>query len=78
MTPDRRLSPIPNSDDQEWDYGAEVSDIPFYRPPFSTPRKGSLSKTAADVLRTAPQTRELEALVTDHTPVIVHVPIRSR
>jgi hypothetical protein len=78
MTPDRRLSPIPNSDDQGSEYGAEVSDIPFYRPAVSTPKKGSLSKIAADVPRTAPQIRELEALVPDHTPVILHAPTRSR
>jgi hypothetical protein len=78
MTPDHRLSPIPRSDDQESEYGAEVNDIPLYRPSLSTAKKASLSKLPADIPRTLPQTRELEALVTEPTPLTVDVPSRSR
>jgi hypothetical protein len=69
---------MPHGDDQESNHGAEIGDIPLYRPSFSTPRKASLSKSFIDIPRTPPQTRELETLVTDAMAVAMHVPPRTR
>lgn len=72
----RRLSPI--NDDLESEYGAEVRDIPLYRPYDSRPSTKRGDKTW-DHLRRTPHTHELVALVNDlePPPPLMHVPLRS-
>jgi hypothetical protein len=71
----RRLSPIPRSDDQESEAsGAEVKDIPFYRP-----SRKSFEKLPFDVPRSVGATHELSALVVPtYAPLPLSVLGRAR
>jgi hypothetical protein len=71
---DRRLSPIIQQDDES-EYGAEVRDIPFYRPANPPSQSQSLNRSSLDK---PPQTHELAALVSEPHPVPLHIPKRSR
>lgn len=69
-----RLSPIPRSDETESEYGAEVRDIPFYRP-----EKKSLDKTSYEPTQNFGTTHEFAALVSPTaTTMPIHVPHRTR
>jgi len=59
----RRLSPI-HDHDQESEAGAEVQDIPFYRPPrFSSRKDGHEKSKNLDGSHPIPHTHDLEALI---------------
>ncbi|OWP06191.1 hypothetical protein B2J93_830 [Marssonina coronariae] len=68
----RRLSPIPNSDDHESVFGADVQDIPFYRPPRPASRKTSLELAKKPPY--PPHTRELDALIRPPSSSSLHAP----
>jgi len=71
---DRRLPTIPQSDHEIEAGGADVRDIPFYRP---ASRKESLDKRSVDIPRTIGETHALEALI-EPTHSTLYVPKRSR
>ncbi|KAH7418134.1 hypothetical protein BKA64DRAFT_189948 [Cadophora sp. MPI-SDFR-AT-0126] len=60
----RRLSPIHDEHDQESDAGAEVKDIPFYRPPRISSREDGYEKSKnLDGSHPISHTHDLEALI---------------
>ncbi|KAK0113002.1 hypothetical protein ONS95_014711 [Cadophora gregata] len=60
----RRLPPIHDQQDQESEAGAEVKDIPFYRPPRISSRKDGHEKSKnLDGSNPIPHTHDLEALI---------------
>ncbi|KAG4436341.1 hypothetical protein IFR05_008162 [Cadophora sp. M221] len=71
----RRLSPIHDLDDQETEAaGAEVKDIPFYRPPRTSSRKDGPEKLKKlENSHTIPHTHDLEALIASPPRSPLHI-----
>ena len=75
MPSDHKLPPFQHVPNGRKEYGAAIDDIPFYSPPYSTPKNPPLSKSYADLRGTSLQNREPEPVGTHPFP---SVPIRSR